>query len=269
LMLSGPLNRVCANVASLSNESGPAARIISLVTCVLGVSPEFLERFHQGRCHAAQKLNMEWDEKPVVRGGVTKRNEDRFGPTETFGDVSKASGDIIAVVGSLYCSTDRGVGSQPKECPNHGNPTMSRNPAATMNGAAQRESWAKYAKGDHGEEAPPPDVSRHGSSSQTRSRNICQPTSMGNAQDGPIVHFEKGNIAAFSNIRRCRSPRSNAAGTMNTTQPKPCPVMARRAGQTCCCRLFQKQIGCQAAEPVSPNYFLPERGEAKPIRPTP
>src|SRR5260370_24736586 len=50
------------------------------------------------------------------------------------------------------------------------------------------------------------------------------PTSMGTAQDGPMVHSRK-NMAAVKQYTAVEASAVNAAGTMNTTQPNM-PVMA-------------------------------------------
>src|SRR5258707_1339198 len=94
-----------------------------------------------------------------------------------------------AVVGSLYCSTTEASGSSQNAQTTE--PTTSR-PAATMNGAAHEPSWAKTPK-TNGKSAPPmfpamfiiPDTVPE----------YLPPTSMGTAQDGPMVHSRK-NMAA-------------------------------------------------------------------------
>src|SRR5260370_1259178 len=96
-----------------------------------------------------------------------------------------------------------------------------RSPAPKIRGPAHGRNGAKTRK-PNGESAPPmfpamfiiPDTVPE----------YLPPTSMGTAQDGPMVHSRK-NMAAVKQYTAVEASAVNAAGTMNTTQPNM-PVMA-------------------------------------------
>src|SRR5260221_5727410 len=138
-----------------------------------------------------------------------------------------------AVVGSLYAPTTEASGSSQNAQTTK--PTTSR-PAATMNGAAHEPSWAKTPK-TNGESAPPmfpamfiiPDTVPE----------YLPPTSMGTAQDGPMVHSRK-NIAAVKQYTAVEGSGGDATCKKKNKQAQNAGDAPARPAKLRFAGLFQK-----------------------------
>src|SRR5258708_37351075 len=101
-----------------------------------------------------------------------------------------------------------------------------RSPAATMNGACQEPNWTSTPK-TIGDKAPP--ILPAMFIMPETVPGTLPPTSIGTAQDGPIVHSRK-NIAPVRQYTAVWASSVNAAGTIKQTQPnRPTIATERRA----------------------------------------